>query len=212
MVWDGSKAKPVEDILDPELWKRMGWGLASPAQEQVLAQLMPDTDPGERRRRALSLQVRILGRAKQFMDALDRPATPPSHLKIYLVAGDALETPKRLSVGSKDGEIRVLDTGKGDGVVLRQSALLDERLGAEWSPRLRSPIEFRATLFLPYEHLKLTSNRTFRDNLLYWLLDEPRPTLPSRANAPPRLASPSTRSTVIPRPINSAEPPVVRRV
>lgn len=156
---------------------------------------MPDiADPAERRRRALALQVRILKRAKQFMAAIDRPAVPPPHLKIYLVAGDAVETPKRLSVGSTDGKVRVLDHGKGDGVVLRQSALLDERLGAQWTPRLRSPISFHATLFLPYEHLELTNNRTFRDNLLYWLLEEPRQTLLNKRRVPPKIEAPSTRA------------------
>lgn len=195
VLWDGNEAKPVEDILDPELWQRMGWGLASRAQERVLAQLMPDVaDPAERRRRALALQGRILKRAKQFMAAIDRPAVPPPHLKIYLVAGDAVETPKRLSVRSTDGKVRVLDNGKGDGAVLRQSALLDERLGAQWTPRLRSPINFYATLFLPYEHLELTNNRTFRDNLLFWLLEEPRQALRSTQRAPDQLLFPSTRA------------------
>ena len=112
---------------------------------------------------------------------------PPPHLKLYLVAGDAVETPKRLSVGSTNGKVRVLDSGKGDGIVLRQSALLDERLGAQWTPRLRSPIDFDATLFLPYEHLELTNNQTFRDNLLYWLLEEPRSAPPVGERPPPRF-------------------------
>jgi len=103
-----------------------------------------------------------------------------------MVAGDALETPKRLSVNSRNGKVNILDHGKGDGVVLRQSALLDERLGAEWVPLLRSPIGFQATLFLPDEHVDLTSSATFRDNLLYWLLEEPRPILPSGARTKPQ--------------------------
>lgn len=188
IVWDGSKARPVPDVLDPQLWKRLGWGLASPSQERLLAQLMPDVaDPAERRRRALLHQAKILKRARQFMAAIDRPADPPSHLKIYLVAGDSLDTPKRLSIDSRNGAVRILDHGKGDGVVLRQSALLDERMGSEWSPWLRSPIRFHATLFLPYEHVELTSNTTFRDNLLYWLLDEPRQTFPSGRRVPSML-------------------------
>ena len=120
---------------------------------------------------------------------------PPPHLKLYLVAGNAVETPKRLSVGSTNGKVRVLDSGKGDGIVLRQSALLYERLGAQWTPRLRSPIDFDATLFLPYEHLELTNKRTFRDNLLYWLLEEPRAAPPVEERPRPRLAPPRLEAT-----------------
>ena len=201
VLWDGSKARPVQDVLDPDLWKRFGWGLASPRQEQVLAQLIPNVpDAGERRRRALALQSRSLARAKPFRAAIVRPAAPPPHLKIHLVAGDTMDTPKRLSIDSRNGELRILDTGKGDGVVLRQSALLDERMGAEWSPWLRSPIRFQATLFLPFEHIELTSNATFRDNLLYWLLDEPRSALPSGERAPGVFRSrPSRVETVAPK-------------
>ncbi len=31
-------------------------------------------------------------------------------------------------------------------------------------------------LFLPHDHLGLTRRATFRDNVLYWLLEAPRPT------------------------------------
>ncbi len=176
VVWDGDRNRPVEDLLDPALWQKLGWGLAAPDQDKVLEQLLPDAkDPGERRRRALALQARILKRAKQFMAALDRPAPPPpAHLKIYLVAGDAERTAMTLSVDSKTGKLRILDYGKGDSVVLRASTLLDERLNQAWVPRVRTPFRPQVTLFLPNEHVELTTNITFRDNLLYWLLEEPR--------------------------------------
>ena len=62
----------------------------------------------------------------------------------------------------------------GDGTVLRSSALLDERPGRAWQPRLSSPIDFHSVLLLPDDHLGLTQNRVFRDNVLFWLLEEPR--------------------------------------
>jgi hypothetical protein len=58
--------------------------------------------------------------------------------------------------------------------VLRSSALLDERVGRAWYPRLRTPIDFSQVLMLPAGHLALTRNDVFRDNVLYWLLEEPR--------------------------------------
>jgi pimeloyl-ACP methyl ester carboxylesterase len=176
VVWDADKSRPVEDLLEPALWQRLGWGLAAPDQDRVLTALIPDAkDAAERRARALALQARILRRARQFMAALDRPAPPPpAHLKIYLVAGDAERTPMTLSVDSKTGRVRVLDFGKGDGTVLRASTLLDERLNQPWAPRVRSAFRPAVTLFLPHEHVELTTNITFRDNLLHWLLEEPR--------------------------------------
>ena len=62
----------------------------------------------------------------------------------------------------------------GDGVVPRSSALLDQRVGGTWQPTLVTPIDFRSVLFLPEDHLGLTRNDVFRDNVLYWLLEDPR--------------------------------------
>ena len=58
--------------------------------------------------------------------------------------------------------------------MLRSSALLDERLDGDWQPTLRSPIPWSDVLFLFEDHLGLTRDPTFTDNLLYWLLEDPR--------------------------------------
>ena len=55
-----------------------------------------------------------------------------------------------------------------------EHALIDERLGADSSPFIRSPIEWRSAMFLPLGHLDLTKDPVFTDNLLLWLLDMPR--------------------------------------
>ena len=57
--------------------------------------------------------------------------------------------------------------------MIRSSALLDEREGGEWGPRVVTPIDFDTVLFLPQDHLGLTSNAVFRDNVLFWLLEAP---------------------------------------
>ncbi len=175
VVWDGDKSMPVDDNLDPDLWERLGWGLASPKEADVIARMMPEiADPEERHRRALALQARILRRAKAFMAALDRPAEPPPGLELLLVAGDGIATPRTASIDSKTGRLTVLDTGEGDGTVLRSSALLDEREDGNWEARVRSPVVFHSILFLPTEHVALTRNPIFRDNVLFWLLEDPR--------------------------------------
>ena len=59
--------------------------------------------------------------------------------------------------------------------MLRSSALLDERAAQGWTPWLKTPIDWSHVLFLPHDHLGLTRSATFRDNVLYWLLEAPRP-------------------------------------
>lgn len=175
VVWDADPQRPVQDVLDADLWERMGWGLASPRQAPVLDVLMPTLPDAESRRAvALGFQRRTLERAKAFAQAMDQPARTPDGLELFIVAGDAEPTPKRVSVDSADGSLRVIERDAGDGVVLRSSALLDERVGQTWYPRLVSPIDFKSTLFLSANHLDLTRSKTFSDNVLYWLLEEPR--------------------------------------
>lgn len=179
-VWDGDKDRPIDDLLDADLWIEKGWGLASPEAEPVLERLLPEEDDPERRRVLAQAVLRgMLMRAGGFMEALDKPAGPPEGLELFLVAGDAKDTPRTLSVDSTTGVARVLDYAGGDGTVLRSSALMDEREGGEWSPTLVSPVAWRSVMFLFSDHLGLTQDPAFTDNVLYWLLEEPRAKEPS---------------------------------
>jgi hypothetical protein len=173
VLWDRDPDRPV-DILDPDVWERMGWGLADNDEADMLETLMPNVkSPDQRREIAVRLQRRLLDRATAFMRALDRPAKLPPHVRLYLVAGDAKATLNQLSASSEDGRIEEFERGPGDGTVLRSSVLLDERVGSEWEPRLRTSLDFHSVLFLPDDHLGVTRNEIFRDNVLYWLLEDP---------------------------------------
>jgi hypothetical protein len=175
-LWDGDADRPVPDLLDATLWERQGWGLASPAQTAALATLLPEErDAAARRAIALSFQRRALERARAFHAALDRRDTrPPDGLDVRLVAGDAQATAAQVAVDSASGALRVVRMAPGDGTVLRSSALLDERVGAAWRPGLDSPLTLRQVLLLPESHLGLTRSAVFRDNVLFWLLEEGR--------------------------------------
>ena len=48
---------------------------------------------------------------------------------------------------------------------------MDERLGGDWAPVLVSPIQWRQVVFLFTEHLEMTKDPTFTDNILFLLLD-----------------------------------------
>jgi len=165
------------DPLDPELWERNGWGLASAEAAPLLELLLPDEpDADARRERALAHQARLMRRAERFHAALDRPWVPPkpSGLEMFLVAGGGFATPAGAVVDPATGRFEITTTAEGDGVVLRESVLLDERQGDGAGSGLRTPLRFDTTLFLPDEHVELTKNPVFGDNLLFWLLQQPR--------------------------------------
>ncbi len=166
------------DIYDPLLWERLHWGLADPRQDGVLAELLPGVkDVEERRAIAFDHLEKCLKRAKQFHEAMDQAARPPAGTKLYLMAGDAVETLSQLTVDMSNGTMKVSGYEAGDGTVGRSEALLDERMGLdeeEWTPRVQTPIAWSQVMFLFTDHLGLTSDHAFTDNVLYILLEEPR--------------------------------------
>ena len=46
-----ARGHPVDDIFDPELWRKNGWGLADPRQDKVLQMLLPEAESPEKRTR-----------------------------------------------------------------------------------------------------------------------------------------------------------------
>lgn len=175
----------ITGILDAALWERMGWGLASPRADRVLERLLPGTpDPAARRRIARDHLAKCLTRARHFTAALDRPAPLPRGLQLCLFAGDAEPTDAVIAADPADGSVRVAERGPGDDTVLRTSTLLDERVGRPWTPRLVSPIEWSAVTFLFTDHLGLTTSPAFADNVLFLLLEAPRPPRPPAPPAP----------------------------
>ena len=79
-----------------------------------------------------------------------------------------------VAVGGTDHSIEVVQERPGDGTILRSSALMDERLGGDWTPILQSPIAWRNVNFVFKDHLGITSDHNFTDNLLYLLLESQR--------------------------------------
>ncbi len=175
VVWSDAPDESVGDLFDPQLWRDHGWGLAAENQAEMLSWLLPEVaDPAERRRIALDHQAKALRRARQFTSALDQPAPAPSGLDLYLVAGDAIPTPRRLAVDRQGGKFKVIDRAPGDGTVLRSSALGDQRTGERWSAELISPVDWRDAFFVSASHVDMTKDPAFTDNLLYRLLEAPR--------------------------------------
>lgn len=174
VVYDHDRSRDV-DFFDIQTWIRHGWGLAGEDQDRVLQRLLPDVESRDDRRRiALDHLQKCLMRARQFHEAMDQPVTQPADLELFLIAGDAVGTDQILSVDSETGRLSVHEQGPGDGTVTRQSALLDERVGGTWQPMLVSPIDWTQVTFLFDDHLGLTKDPAFTDNVLYVLLEAPR--------------------------------------
>jgi len=163
------------DVYDHMLWERMEWGMASPERETTLRYLLPGIkDAEERRRIALDHQRKCLVNARRFHTALDVPARPPDGVELFLLAGDAVPTYSTVHMDMKTGRVRKRETAPGDGTVIRTSALMDERVGQEWTYMLRSPISWEDVTFLFASHLGMTKDPMFSDNVLYLLLEDPR--------------------------------------
>lgn len=140
---------------------------------------MPDIeDPADRRDAALEHLQLSLDRASQFHRALDVPAELPEGTTLHLFAGDARETPQVIEVDER-GRIKISEYGPGDNTVLRSSALMDERVGADYEPYLRTPIDWDGTYFLNADHLGLTRDVGFTNNGLFLLLEAPRASISS---------------------------------
>lgn len=164
------------DIMDPKVWQEFRWGLFDPRQYAVLAALLPQVDdPNQRLQIAYDHVAKCLNRARNFHAALDTPSQPPADTTIHLIAGDANPTITQFRVDNR-GALTVTAWQPGDGRVSRASTLMDERYstGVKWSPRLVSPIKWSTVNFLAADHLGLTKDPGFTDNILFLLLEAPR--------------------------------------
>ena len=164
--------KPI-DILDPDTWNKYRWGLANDNRATELKKLFPeDLDESIIKETAQDHLKKSLRRAKLFHESLDIPAVPPDSLELYLIAADAVQTPSVITVDNITGELKLKEKAPGDGTVLRASALMDERRGANWSPKLITPINWSSVMFIFNDHLGMTKDPVFTDNMLYILLEQ----------------------------------------
>ncbi len=168
----GTGKPTTVDFYDPQFWIDNELGLLDPDEAEELKWLLPNLSPAQRRATAIDHLTKSLALAEQFHRALDVPAPLPDGVELYLFAGDASETTQSLQL--VDGRLRTRTTGPGDGTVLRSSALMDERLDLDWTPRLRTPIDWTGVNFLFQDHLGITRSPEFSDEVLYLLLEAPR--------------------------------------
>ena len=157
-----SSSGKVLDVLDPETWVRLKWGLADPKEDRQLKKLLPNVSPEQRRCIALEHQFKCLVRARQFHNSIDVQVPLPPGLEMHLYAGDAKETLDALVVDPGTGKVVEEKMAAGDGTVTRTSAVSEER-----SPEgIVRNIPWSSKTFLSSDHIGLTKDRTFVDNVL----------------------------------------------
>lgn len=169
------------DLFDPEVWDRNSWGVLDPATKKTLDNLLADVPRDQRRAKAVEYVAWCLRRAKEFHRAMDKKPESPSPAEIFLFAADSQRTIAR-TVIVKRGD-RLVPTFPevpqtmvyGDNVVSRYSALGDEREGGPYRFHVQTSIRFKNVTFLSDDHIGLTKNPHFSDNLLYILLEKPPP-------------------------------------
>lgn len=164
------------DLFDPRTWVQARWGFFNPTQSELLRHLIPDEpDPQQRLQIAFDHLSKCLHRAELFHKAIDVKTHPPEGTSIHLIASDAHPTLFQYAVDSR-GTLTPTARVAGDGIVTRHSALMDERLSDKnnWAPRIQSPVKWDSVTFLFTDHLGLTKDPAFTDNVLYLLLESPR--------------------------------------
>jgi hypothetical protein len=167
------------DLYDVGVWERYGWGLFAPDEDDVLRAMLPEAgDRGARVAIARRYTARALARARQFHEALSSPASPPPGTTLHLFAADGIATPRQLVIDRASGNVLRRETGPGDGVVPRDSALADVRpFDSDLRP-LVGPVDWESVHWVRGDHLGLIGEPGFVDNLLFMLFEDPRWTLP----------------------------------
>lgn len=157
------------DLLDPQLWQEMGWGLLDPKQEKVLNQISGTgaKSPSSKRLQAKRLQAKLLNDAKLFHSRLDKKAESPEGLYFWLFAGVGKPTESKVTVNTETKTWSAERIKAGDGEVLRASAyaLENTKIGDNSSPYSDSIIPWYDALFLFRDHLGLVQNNDFFLNL-----------------------------------------------
>ena len=163
------------DLLDLDTWVARGWGLASEAIEPTLVRLLPGADsPGARRALALDHLQKCLCSARAFQQAMDRQVPPkPSHLRIhYMLSSEKPTAVRAVAIDGGKEPLRIVEYGPGDATVPAASALLDRRVAPDEGP-VDSPLQWDSVTLVPGDHLGLTREPAFVDNLVFRLLDDP---------------------------------------
>ena len=127
----------------------------------------------ERREIALDHLQKCLRRGKLFRKHMRcQPEDPPEDVKIFLIAGDALETNRTIGI-DRNGKMHIIAKDHGDGKITCARARYDLNTGGEWMPFARSPIQWSGVCYLPGGHMGIMNSPVFNSNLVNILTSWP---------------------------------------
>ena len=159
------------DIYDINVWEKNKWGIFSDEQQNFLQENIPNSNM----KKVKQYVQCALQRAKKFHHALDTKPQSPNPSQIYIFASQSIPTLNKIKLLSTnqlsfEGENLY---SPGDETVTLGNALADERQGKEWQPWLQSNIPFDGIYLLEGDHLGMTSEPSFTNNILHLLLEVP---------------------------------------
>lgn len=176
------------DLYDIDIWRRFQWSIFDPVVKKRMLKSFTDAEQGEAYYHALENNFEIrLERARTFVWSLSvRLERSPWDIRVF--GGDCTLTPARLLVEEVKGDSLVrlwpseisnriesvpyenLMLEPGDGAVTKASLLARESLNPAVRRHKHSYFPLSGEMFLCEQHDKLSSNITFQDNLLHYLL------------------------------------------
>lgn len=177
------QGRPLDiDVYDPAVWEQNGWGLMGEGADAWIHDLRPDlADKAARKSAARAHLGWCLQRAKRLHRALDQVPRAACPTEIDLFAADTHPTLARVMLRRDGGRLRPDFTAgdilleRGDQAVPRYSALADERQDRLFRVGALSAVPWTSVTFLDDDHIGLTRNALFTNNLLFTLLQRTPP-------------------------------------
>lgn len=176
------------DVFDPALWQKHRWSVYNPQVQQRIIEDADTIESGEQHvevlQRFFDAQLR---RARAFWTALS-PQFEADHEGYVIMGGDCDRTLDRLILHQQQDQLELLDDinmsddhptrsnhrawlyAPGDGQVSKASLL--GQIHNPVTHETTHTLHIRYPVFVCEDHLKLTQNITFQDNLLHILLNE----------------------------------------
>jgi pimeloyl-ACP methyl ester carboxylesterase len=162
---------PALNLYDPQVWIDLKWGLADPAQDNILKIMLPKVKTTvERREIALDHQKKCLRKAAQFSQAVQAQTAQPKDLALFLFLGDSMNTRKTAVVDKKTGKLKLTSMDGGDGVVPTVSARMDTIKESPELPFKTPNIDWHSVVHLNAAHMGITEAMGFGDNVTYYLM------------------------------------------
>ncbi len=176
------------NLYDPELWRQNQWSIYNPDIQSRIIKKADDVLTGKQTVKSLTLFFnKQLHRARLFWRALS-PEFEVNHEGFIIMGGDCKKTLARLIGQNQDQSLSLFDDLRlGDGFATRslhksilfepgdgqvsKSSLLGQIHDPKTHETLKS-IKIKYPVFVCEEHIKLTQNLTFQDNLLHVLLNQ----------------------------------------